>query len=295
MDGALLVDKPAGMTSAGVVARIKRLTGEKRVGHAGTLDPDATGLLVILLGRATKLQEIILTGVKAYHGVIRLGVSTTTDDLAGEVVESSEVLPSRSELESALLSLHSRFLGKQQQTPPQFSAIRVEGKRSYDLARQGVAVALAPREIEILSLSLNLLDDARVEYSLRCSKGTYVRSFARDLGQALGVPACVESIRRTESQPFSLGNAHTLETLTEGWREHVLPVGELIKHLPRFELPTEASRALQFGIQAPLLTLPRPTAPFGALYSTDGVVVGVLERDGLSWRMRFLVTTPIER
>ena len=216
-EGILLVDKPAGLTSAKVVAKIKKKFSLKKVGHAGTLDPAATGLLVLLCGKATKLQAQFLNGDKAYEGVIRLGVETETNDLEGALVrkmDTSGLFATKTSKDLAS-DLQTAFLGEQQQIPPKFSAIKVNGKRAYKLARKGEKVEIKARSISIDELELKFVDEQRLEFKMRCSKGTYVRSLARDIGSRLGVGGTLEFLRRTYSAPFSLEQAYLLEDLLE--------------------------------------------------------------------------------
>ncbi len=289
--GAILVDKPAGMTSAQVVNRLKRRFALEKVGHAGTLDPDATGLLVVLVGKATRLQDLFLGASKGYAGEIQLGVTTTTDDLSGEVVTQSscESLGDAAARQALLGALTTRFLGAQLQRPPAYSALKVDGKRSYELARKGQAVELASRPVEIHSLELEWSGVDLLRYSVRCSKGTYVRSLARDIGESLGVGAAVATIRREWSAPFGVGEALPLDEVTDDtlatvWRT----LDQLTESMPQVRLDEAGCSALRQGLQWPLKLI-SAEADTVALYGENGVFRGVLALEGEDWRVRFLM------
>lgn len=208
MNGVLLIDKPSGPTSHDVVARLRQVTRERSIGHAGTLDPRATGLLVLLLGKATRLATLLSGHDKTYDAVIRLGWFTTTDDAAGERVDApSDVLPSPAEVRSAL----ARFEGSFEQMPPQHSAKKVDGHKAYDLARRDQHVALKPAAVTVRSLDLVDCADAMVRLIMTVSAGFYVRSLARDLGEALGCGAHLHSLRRTRSGAFRVEDATSLD------------------------------------------------------------------------------------
>lgn len=210
--GLLLVDKPRGWTSHDVVAKLRRATGQRRIGHAGTLDPAATGLLVLCLGRATRLVEEMTGHDKEYEGLIRLGERTATDDGEGEVVERRDVPDIRA---GNVRELEERFTGEIEQVPPRFSAIKVGGERSYARARVGVEFELAPRRVVIHELSLEPADANELSIRVRCGTGTYVRSLARDIGEAMGCGGHLGALRRTRSGPFAIEDASGLAALVE--------------------------------------------------------------------------------
>lgn len=204
LGGILLVDKAEGETSHDVVQKVRRVLGRPKVGHAGTLDPFATGLLVILVGKATKLSGFITAEEKIYEAALRLGIETDTYDKTGKVVRKTD--PSsinREMLEEAL----AKFLGEIEQIPPSFSAIRVNGKRAYEMARKGEEVRLAPRKVTVWELAIKEFRPPRVQVRLRCSSGTYVRSIASDLGKMLGCGAHLEKLRRTGAGKFRVQEA----------------------------------------------------------------------------------------
>jgi tRNA pseudouridine55 synthase len=209
-DGALLVDKPVGLTSHDVVDRIRRRFGFKKVGHCGTLDPMATGLLVLVLGRATRLSEKLLSDDKTYEGTIMLGVTTNTDDADGAVLETKPVPPLPDE---TVLAAFQRFKGDIYQTPPMVSAIKHEGTPLYKLARKGVEVEREPRLIHIYDLRLLALEPPRVRFRLACSKGTYVRTLAADIGRELGYGGHLAELRRTAAGAFKIEQAHKLDEI----------------------------------------------------------------------------------
>lgn len=289
--GAILVDKPAGLSSAQVVSRLKHRFKFDKIGHSGTLDPDATGLLVVLVGKATRLQDLFLGATKGYRGTIRLGVTTTTDDLAGEVLTETccDSLGDQKARELLLAPLVAHFTGAQLQRPPAYSALKVDGTRSYQLARKGAEVVLTSRPIEIYSLSLAWGGEQELRYQLRCSKGTYVRSLARDIGERLGVGGTIATIHRDWSAPFSVDEATPLDELSEeslpgAWRS----LDQLTAALPRVELAKPQCDAVRQGLQWPLAQLPVSESP-AALFEESGTFRGVLELDGDCWRVRFLM------
>ncbi len=249
-NGILLVDKAAEWTSHDVVAKVRGLFGQKKVGHTGTLDPAATGLLVVCLGRATRLAEYMAGHEKTYSGVIRLGVTTTTDDAEGEPV-AEQAVP---QLTAAnLAALAERFTGVLDQVPPQYSAVKTSGVRAYAVARRGGVAPLAARQVVVHQLSLRLLPDGKsLEIDLRCGAGTYVRSLARDLGEALGCGAHLASLRRLEAGPFSVTSAHTLEAIDDRSAEDrealLLPLQAGLSHLPSVCVTTAEARRLADGL-----------------------------------------------
>ena len=216
VSGLVIVDKPAGVTSHDVVARVRRLAGTRKVGHAGTLDPMATGVLVLGVNRATRLLGHLTLTEKAYDATIRLGASTTTDDAEGELVSTA---PTGDLDEAAIRATLASFVGDIEQVPASVSAIKVGGRRAYDRVREGQDVQLAARPVTIHALEVDAVrpsvEDVEVDISVRCSSGTYVRAIARDLGASLGVGGHLGSLRRTAVGPFTLDDAHTLEQLTE--------------------------------------------------------------------------------
>ena len=210
--GLVVVDKPGGMTSHDVVSRVRRLAGTRRVGHAGTLDPMATGVLVVAVNRATRLLGHLTLTDKRYDATIRLGASTTTDDAEGEVLESRST---EGLTEGAVRAALDAFQGEIDQVPSSVSAVKVEGKRAYARVRAGEQVDLPPRRVTIHGLDVTGLDLPDVQITVHCSSGTYIRAIARDLGAALGVGGHLTALRRTAVGPFTIDAARTLDHLAE--------------------------------------------------------------------------------
>jgi tRNA pseudouridine55 synthase len=246
--GVLVAAKPAGVTSFDVVAAARRALGVRRVGHAGTLDPDGTGVLPILIGEATKLMPYLADQDKTYRVVVRFGVVTDTLDLAGRVLETRPVGPlDRATVERAA----ARFVGRITQVPPMYSAVHHEGRRLYELAREGVEVDRAPRAVTVHRIDVDEVRDDRATLSVVCGKGTYVRVLAADLGEALGVGASVERLERTRVGPFTLDDAVSWDAIVGGdadrlW-ERVRPPEAAVATWPAVELDDAAARAFVHG------------------------------------------------
>jgi tRNA pseudouridine55 synthase len=240
LDGILVVAKPAGPTSHDVVALVRRLAATRRVGHGGTLDPFASGVLPVFLGHATRVVEYHLGDRKAYRATVCFGASSTTDDLEGELSPASDPAPTRTGVETAMTGL----LGKISQRPPAYSAVKVAGRRAYAMARAGETVVLAPRDVTIHHLALETWDDADPNrpiavIDVRCSAGTYVRALARDLGEAVGSAAYLGALTRTASGPFELGQATPLDDIRAaaaespaGLMPYLLPIDAGLEALP---------------------------------------------------------------
>jgi tRNA pseudouridine55 synthase len=210
LDGAILIDKPAGPTSHDVVDAIRRKFGIKKVGHCGTLDPNATGLLIIVLGRGTKLSEKLMGDDKVYEGTIQFGTATHSYDADGEILETKPVPPLTLE---QLNELAAQFIGDQMQIPPMVSAIKKDGVPLYKLARKGVEVEREPRLVHIYNFRFTNYSEPRGEFRLACTKGTYVRSIAHDLGQKIGCGAHLSTLRRSTSGKFDVAEATLLDTV----------------------------------------------------------------------------------
>lgn len=217
--GILLLNKRQGVTSAKAIAEVKHKLGIKKIGHAGTLDPMATGLLICLVNDATKLAELFQKSTKVYTGTILLGVRTTTDDIEGDVIKRTAVQSRFEEIKAA----SRKFVGLISQIPPQISAVHVNGKRAYTLAREGVEVKLTPRQVEISEFQIWPHKDSQIGFKITCTSGTYIRSIARDLGQALGCGGTLSSLKREESDPFTIDEASTLEELS---LDHIFSVNQ---------------------------------------------------------------------
>ena len=233
-NGILVIDKPAGWTSMDVCAKIRGILHERRVGHGGTLDPMATGVLPVFVGRATRAAEFAEKGDKEYAAGLRLGVVTSTQDTTGEVLEEREVFVTGEQLERAL----AQFRGDILQVPPMYSAIKVDGKKLYELARRGKEVERKPRPVTIRELQLSGWPDAGGDFQLRvrCSKGTYVRTLCHDIGQLLGCGGCMSSLRRTMAAGFTLADAVTIEDVRERGEALLRPLDSLFAGYPAVTL-----------------------------------------------------------
>ncbi|MBL4667453.1 MAG: tRNA pseudouridine(55) synthase TruB [Sneathiella sp.] len=243
--GWLNIDKPAGMTSSAVVGAVKRITNAQKAGHAGTLDPFATGVLPIALGEATKTVPYIVANVKEYGFTARWGEARNTDDIEGKITETSPIRPSEQEILQAI----PKFTGLIRQTPPKFSAIKIDGKRAYTLAREGVQFSMPEREITIYSLALENLEDLdHTRFHVSCSKGTYIRTLAKDLALELGSVAHLSQLRRTKVGPFLEKSAISLDMLEKLWQcpaefEDLLPLTTALDDIPAVAISeTQADR-----------------------------------------------------
>jgi tRNA pseudouridine55 synthase len=282
--GILLLDKPSGPTSHDLVQIVRRGTGEKRVGHAGTLDPLATGLLVMCLGAATRLSEYLLDNGKRYQARVRFGQSTTTYDAAGEIVAESADLPSREAVEEALVN----FRGPIQQRPPSYSAIKRDGQKAYALARRGQLVELPPRPVEIYSLELRDWSPPECGLDVVCSAGTYIRSIAHDLGQVLGCGAYLRALRRTASGNFYVTEAVTLDELQRAfssgtWRTYLRPAESALPEWPEVGLSAEAAARIHQGQAIPLEEY---ADEWARAYNPAGEFIAILHADAAAgvWR-----------
>ncbi len=211
MNGIILVDKPQGWTSHDVVAKLRGIYQQRRIGHSGTLDPMATGVLAVFLGRGTRAVELCENDEKEYVAELLLGTVTNTQDITGEVLEQQTVNVSQPQLEQVL----ETFIGPQQQIPPMYSAVKIGGKKLYELARKGQNVERKPRNIVIRELELQRFDGKTAQLRVVCSKGTYIRTLCHDIGAALGVGGCLSSLRRTRAGRFSLADCVTLEEIQQ--------------------------------------------------------------------------------
>lgn len=239
LDGVLVIDKPQGITSHDVVATARRGLREKRIGHTGTLDPLATGVLPLVIGQATRLARFLTASDKSYEATIRFGMTTDTYDVTGTELTRSGLTPTREALDASLASLRGEYL----QTPPAFSAKKVSGNRAYDLARRQQAPQLTPVPVRVSRAEVTAFDGARASIALSCSAGFYVRSFAHALGERLGVGACLEALRRTRSGDFGLDGAMTFDQLQRG-PEHatgwLTPLDTLLPGVPAVTVAPDA-------------------------------------------------------
>jgi tRNA pseudouridine55 synthase len=249
LSGWLILDKPAGITSAQAVGRVKRLLKPRKIGHGGTLDPMATGILPLALNEATKAFQFVAANAKAYRFTVQWGSETTTDDAEGETTERSDLRPTR----DAIIAALAEFDGVVMQAPPAFSAIKVDGQRAYALARKGETVELAERPIRIDRLVLlDMPDNDHALFEMHCGKGTYVRSVARDMGRKLGCLGHVTTLRRTMVGNFDENSAISLENLEDlvhsaRLKERLLPVSSVLADIPALELDPIAARRMKNG------------------------------------------------
>lgn len=278
VDGILLLDKPVGQSSNAVLQQLKRLYQARKAGHTGSLDPLASGLLPICFGEATKVSGYLLDAAKAYRFSCRLGVTTTTGDAEGEVLQERPVgVFDGPQLEAVL----ERFRGTISQLPPMYSALKVGGKRLYELARQGITVAREPRQVFINTLRLLDHQGDQLTLEVQCSKGTYVRSLAMDIGEALGCGAHVTMLRRTLAEPFSLDHAHTLESLQqdqENWQAldgRLLPIDHALQSWPAVAIADTLSERLCHGQSLSMTDKDR--LGWCRLYTESGDFLGIGE------------------
>ena len=273
--GLLLVDKPVGPTSHHIVHRVRLGSGVRKVGHAGTLDPRASGLLVLCLGPATRLSEYISVTSKRYEAVVRFGASTRSYDSDGEIVSRSTAIPARAQVEAALPA----FTGEIRQVPPPFSALKVSGQRAYDLARAGQDVDLEPRPVTIYALRLQDYQPPDLTLEVECSAGTYIRSLAHDLGTSLGCGGYLAALRRTKAGPFSLEQAISTERLErafrEGtWREHLRPASEALPGIAHVSLTPDQVDLVRRGHRIPAAA---GSSGMSCGLDADGDLVAVLQ------------------
>lgn len=248
MNGILLVDKPSGWTSNDVVMKLRGMLRERRIGHSGTLDPMATGLLVVFVGRATRAVEFAEADSKRYSARLHLGLVTDTQDITGTVLEEKQTIVSRQELEAML----GRFRGELEQIPPMYSAIKINGRKLYDIARKGGEVERKPRHITVSALELTGRDGDDWLLDIQCSKGTYIRTLCHDIGAALGCGGCMSALRRTAAGAFNVTDAYSLENVqravNEGWAEELLlPVDSLFSKYESYTASMAQEKKIRTG------------------------------------------------
>ncbi|MBN1313760.1 MAG: tRNA pseudouridine(55) synthase TruB [Anaerolineae bacterium] len=275
--GLLNIHKPSGPTSHDIVAGVRRGTGERRVGHAGTLDPLAEGVLVLALGQATRLVEYLSVSTKCYRAEIKLGLSTDTYDLQGQITARQD-LPSNLSAEQIEAAL-ACFRGEIEQVPPVYSAIKVKGKTAYSRARSGETVTLAPRRVVIHELTLLAFASPRIDVFVRCSAGTYIRSLAHDLGELLSCGATLAHLVRTASGAFKLEDATAWDMLrasfeTGTWHDHLLPASAALQDWPHVTVDEQAIERLQHGMS---IDAPDGSAGIAGAYSAQGQLIAILE------------------
>jgi tRNA pseudouridine55 synthase len=297
--GVLNVDKPPGPTSHDVVASIRKMARQRKVGHAGTLDPMATGVLLVCLGRATRVSEYLMRSPKVYRATVRLGISTTTHDAEGEVTAEAEVRVTREQVDSVL----PQFLGRIHQVPPKYSAIKRGGKRLYELARQGIEVEVPAREVDIVHLQITEWAVPIVQFEVHCGPGTYIRALARDLGELLGCGAHLAALRRVSSGSFSVSDAVTLERLGKAFAkgavdQHLYPLDIAFRHLPALCLDPETARRLAMGqaVKGDIQGVATGTNGLARAYAPGNRCIALVYRDEQSdtWRPRKVFARPEE-
>jgi tRNA pseudouridine55 synthase len=284
VDGWIVLDKPVGVTSTHALSIVKRLYKADKAGHAGTLDPLASGILPLAFGEATKTVPYVMDGEKAYRFTVTWGVETNTDDSDGEMVNSSAERPTKAQIEAIL----PRFLGVIMQTPPQFSALKVQGERAYDLARDGETVPLQPREVEITALRLVGQTEDTATFEAECGKGTYVRALARDFGRLLGCFGHITALRRTRVGPFNELEAATLDDLKAAGEDGPLapallsmiqPVERGLSSLPAIAIGNHEAQRLKNGQSVILRGRDAPIV-LGQAYATlHGKLIALVEGD----------------
>lgn len=281
IDGWIVLDKPVGITSTHAVSRLKRIFNAKKAGHAGTLDPLASGILPVAFGEATKTVPFVQDGEKAYRFTVRFGAETDTDDADGVVTTQSAHRPQRADI----LGLLPRFIGAIDQTPPAFSAIKINGERAYDIARDGETPALSARSVTVHTLDLIDAGCDEATFEARCGKGTYVRAIARDLGRLLGCFGHVVALRRTRVGPFTEADAVALGDLDAGGRdgEAMRRVEAGLTELPRIIVDRDAAARLRRGQSILLRGADAPSD--GSAYAACGgvvIAIGVIEKGELA-------------
>ena len=293
--GWLVLDKPVGMTSTHAVGVVKRCFNAKRAGHAGTLDPLASGVLPIALGEATKTVSFVMEGRKIYRFTIRWGEERDTDDAEGSIVASSSERPSQEHVRALL----PRFTGLIEQVPPRFSAVKIEGERAYDLAREGAIVELEPRAIEIHALEwMAAPDPDHTVLAAACGKGTYIRSLARDMGRVLGCYGHVAQLRRTAVGPFDESSAVTLQALQEGSSAtdaaiaHLLPVESGLAALPALRVSLADAGRLARGQAVLIRGRDAPVIQGWVSVTAQGALVGLAEVERGELRPRRIFNLP---
>lgn len=249
-DGFLNLNKPAGLTSHDAVNIVRKIFSTRKVGHAGTLDPAAQGVLPVAVGRATKFIEFLADSDKSYRAEILFGIATDSGDLDGEIIARAEnfTLPPRDDLQAVAGS----FVGEIEQRPPKFSAIKIHGRKAYDLARKNLDFDVPSRRVKIFRVELVALNETSATFDVDCGKGTYIRSLAVDLGERLNLPATLKSLVRLRVGNFTLRDALTVDDAKKIGADCLLPIEFCLRHLPRFELPEHRIRAFLNGLPTTL-------------------------------------------
>jgi tRNA pseudouridine55 synthase len=281
-DGLLCIDKPAGLTSHDVVREIRSISSLRRVGHTGTLDPLATGLLILCVGPATRLAEYLVALPKSYDATIRLGQETDTYDAEGDLVAEAPVSVQKTELDQIL----AQFLGQIEQIPPIYSAVKQDGQPLYKRARQGLKVTPKVRLVTIHEIELLSWESPILQLRVVCSSGTYIRSLAHDIGQQLDCGGHISSLRRTSIGPFDVGDAASLDELSKAnWREFLHPTDTAVAHLSRLDLSASESIKLRQGQQL-ARRYGQPENDIVRAYDSHGRFIGIAVAQGEQWQPR---------
>jgi tRNA pseudouridine55 synthase len=296
LNGILCIDKPQGFTSFDVVAKMRGIAATRRIGHAGTLDPMATGVLPLFFGRATKACDLLPDQDKRYTAIFRLGITTDTLDITGKVLSEQPVNAAEAQVRAAA----EKFTGEFMQVPPMYSAVQVNGRRLYDLAREGKEIERAARKVCVKKLVFLAADEAAHTYTIdvRCSKGTYIRSLAADIGEALGCGAVLTALRRTEAAGFTEAQCVTLDEaqrLAQAGElsRRCLPVAEAFGGLPQAELSEKQARMFQNGVRLDRARVNCPdTDGMLAVYGPGKVFLGLAQTEGGEFRMKKLFILP---
>jgi tRNA pseudouridine55 synthase len=290
VSGVLVVDKPIGLTSHDVVQIIRRGTGIRRAGHTGTLDPRASGVLVILVGPAVRLSEYVSASDKRYQATIRLGTSTDTYDSEGTITGTASTTAIENITEEQFNDVLQQFVGEIEQVPPPYSAVKVKGRKAYDMAREGEEVDLMPRKIKVYSLDILEWAPPEAVIDVYCSSGTYVRSLAHDLGKELGTGAFLVGLRRTKSGRFTLRDAVPLRRLQEAfdagnWYRNLIPAAEALADWPMIELDADQVELVRHGHRVPAES---EQTGWARGVSTQGDLVALMEVDDATheWQPR---------
>ena len=293
INGVVNVKKEKGMTSFGVVARLRRIFGQKKIGHTGTLDPDAEGVLPVCFGRATHLVETLSRGTKEYEAVILLGRTTDTQDVSGTVLREADPTVSEEEIRQAILS----FKGKQTQLPPMYSAVKVNGQKLVDLARKGIEIDRPTREVEFSEIEILWVDIPRAAFRVTCTHGTYIRTLCNDIGEKLGCGACMEALLRTRVGEFHLDTAMTIDEIAarkeaEGdIREYsfVRPIDAFYAKLPKVtvfgEVLTQVLNGNGFSVEESDGASELSKGQEARVYTSDGDFIGIFQRKAAGMRL----------
>ena len=299
VSGVIVVNKEAGMTSFGVVSRLRRIFDQKKIGHTGTLDPDAEGVLPVCLGKATRLVERLSRGTKSYEAEMKLGVVTDTQDLSGTVLRTSEVCCSEEEVREAVL----KFTGPQIQIPPMYSAVKVNGKKLYELARKGIEVERKGRQVEFHQIEILEMELPYVKIAVTCSHGSYIRTLCHDIGERLGCGAAMGHLLRTQVDDFSLSDALTLEEIQRRKEEEdsseqagkpysfVIPPDRFYMDLPAYSVRKDFLRKCVNGIPVPFSQMNPLPGPHSdeekmiRLYDPCGNWIGLFRKDDKKYRL----------